>query len=165
MSNTAIGYTQKGEWLEYTVFVAEKGTYELQANVASGTSNSSYKFYIDDKSITKDVTVPNTGDWETFELVKTEVSLPYGEHVLKLEVTGDYFDMDYMNFVLKESTGTVLTSSSENALNGVYEVYNTLGCRLNNVTVVNGKLNLKNGVYILKNTTTNQVTKIVVTNK
>ncbi len=73
--------------------------------------------------------------------------------------------MDYMNFVLKSATGESLIAASEKTLNGVYEVYNALGCRLKNVTIVNGKLNLSNGVYMLKNTATNQVTKIVVTNK
>lgn len=164
MSNTAIGYTQKGEWLEYTIFVSDEGKYEMQAKVASGNSTASFKLYIDDKAITSTVSVPNTGDWETFETVKEEVTLPYGEHVLKLEITGDYLDMDYMNFVLKEATGTKLTSA-DNTLNGVYEVYNTLGCRLNNVTIVNGKLNLSNGVYMLKNTANDKVTKVVITNK
>ena len=166
MDNKAIGYTQKGEWLEYTVFVEDEGSYELQANVASGNNTSSFKLYLDDKAITKEISVPKTGeDWSTFELVKADVELPYGEHILKLEVTNDYFDMDYMNFVLKSATGESLIAASEKTLNGVYEVYNALGCRLKNVTIVNGKLNLSNGVYMLKNTATNQVTKIVVTNK
>ena len=104
MNNTAIGYTQKGEWIEYTVDVKATGLYGFSAKVASGSDGSSFKLYMDDKSITDVISVPNTGDWETFTTVNEDgISLESGEHVLKLEITGDWLDMDFMEFSLTES--------------------------------------------------------------
>lgn len=163
MNNTAIGYTQSGEWIEYTVFVENSGKYEMQAKVASGNDNSSFKLYMDNKAITSEVAVPNTGDWETFTTVKKEVDLQYGEHVLKLEITGDWVDMDYMNFVLKTPTG-VEVYNSDNTLDGDYEVYTVLGTRLNDICIHNGIINLQRGIYILKNVKTNNYKKVIVTN-
>lgn len=113
MSNTAIGYTQKGEWIEYTVNIAKEGKYTMSAAVASGNDNSAFKLYIDNKAITGTVAVPNTGDWETFTTVKEEVQLPSGEHVLKLEIVSDWLDMDYMRFDDENSANGFKVISSD----------------------------------------------------
>ena len=113
MSNTAIGYTQKGEWIEYTVNIAKEGKYTMSAAVASGNDNSAFKLYIDNKAITGTVAVPNTGDWETFTTVKEDVQLPAGEHVLKLEIVSDWLDMDYMRFDDENSANGFKVISSD----------------------------------------------------
>lgn len=111
MNNTAIGYTQKGEWIEYTVNVEKGGIYDINARVASGSDGSAFKLYLNDKAITGDMKVPNTGDWSVFTTVTEEgVKLEKGEQVLKLEITGDWVDMDYMEFTLTES-GTEIVKS------------------------------------------------------
>ncbi|MCQ2234633.1 MAG: carbohydrate-binding protein [Paludibacteraceae bacterium] len=109
MSNTAVGYTQVGEWLEYTVDVAEDGDYIVESRVASGSDGSAFTLYMDNNFIIPGadgtpggfVKVPNTGDWSEYTTVKTKLNkLTKGTHVLKLEITGDWVDIDYLNFKL-----------------------------------------------------------------
>lgn len=163
MSNTAIGYTQKGEWLKYTVKVEKGGLYEMSAYVASGADASSFQLYIDDEPITGEVAVPNTGDWSTYTTVTESVgTLTEGEHVLKLAITGDWVDIDYLRFAPANTTGVASVESNSMISNGEYAVYDILGARLKNCIVVDGDINLDRGIYLLKNLQTNKVVKVVV---
>ncbi len=91
-----VGYNQAGEWLEYTVNVKEAGDYTMFASVATDNSTASFTLSIDDKSIAE---VPVSGDsWDDFVKVKANVTLPAGEHILRFTITGDWFDIDYMQF-------------------------------------------------------------------
>ena len=98
----ALGYTQTGEWLEYTVEVKKDGDYDITANVAAGNSTSAFKLYIDEKSITDAVTLPQTADnkWDMYKTidVKDKVALKAGKHVLKLEITANYANIDWIQF-------------------------------------------------------------------
>ena len=98
----ALGYTQTGEWLEYTVDVKADGEYNIDASVAAGNSTSAFKLYIDEKAITDDVSVPQTADnsWDTYKTisVKEKVALKAGKHVLKLEITANYVNIDWIQF-------------------------------------------------------------------
>jgi hypothetical protein len=164
MSNTAIGYTQTGEWLEYTVNVEEAGEYAFEAYVASGADGTSFKLYIDNEAITDIISVPNTGDWETFVSVESEIgALTAGKHILKLEITGDWLDMDYMMFTKEGGVSTDVILVNSDDFNGEFAVYDVLGQYQGLTIVENGKVSLNRGIYLLRNTKTNKVTKIVVT--
>lgn len=100
-----IGYNQKGEWLEYTVNVAEDGDYTMYAAVASD-GGSSFMLSMDGKAITDTVAVPKAvkaeGDtvqnFDEYNKVKANVKLTAGEHILRLSITSDWMDIDYINF-------------------------------------------------------------------
>jgi len=98
----ALGYTQTGEWLEYTVEVKADGEYNVEASVAAGNSTSAFKLYMDDKAITDEISVPQTADnkWDTYKTitVKEGVKLTAGKHVLKLEITANYVNIDWIQF-------------------------------------------------------------------
>ena len=90
-----VGYNQADEWLEYTVNIKEAGDYTMFASVATDNS-ASFTLSVDDKSVAE---VPVSGSsWDDFVKVKANVTLPAGEHILRFTVTGDWFDIDYMNF-------------------------------------------------------------------
>ncbi|HEU4520375.1 MAG TPA: carbohydrate-binding protein, partial [Thermoanaerobaculia bacterium] len=86
---------QTGEWLEYTIHVPQSGTYALEALVSSMFTVS--RFHIDVGGIdrTGRVDVPNTGSWSAFRWVgKSDVSLPAGQHVLRITADAEYFNLD-----------------------------------------------------------------------
>ena len=60
---------QTGEWLEYTISVAQAGTYRLEAHVSSQFSTSRWHAEIDGVNVTGSVAVPTTGLWSTFQWV------------------------------------------------------------------------------------------------
>ena len=96
-----VGYNQADEWLEYTVNVASAGDYTMFAAVASGSTSGSFKLSIDGKDITEEIAVPkNEGEdnFEDFGKVKANVTLPAGEHILRFTVTGNWMDIDYIQF-------------------------------------------------------------------
>lgn len=157
MNATAVGYTQTGEWVEYTVNVEKSGTYSFEAKVASGTDGSSFTLYMDNENIIpgeKSISVPNTGTWEDFTTVKSDLNkLKKGKHILKLEITGDYLDIDNMTFNLVEAddeTGLDDLSTDSFISDGIYKAFDLTGRFVRMVNVYNGQCDeLESGFFIL----------------
>ena len=97
-----VGYNQVGEWLEYTVEVAEAGDYTMFAAVASANATSSFQLAIDGENITDEIAVPQASageeNYDDYSKVKANVTLTAGKHILRFTVTGDWMDIDYINF-------------------------------------------------------------------
>ncbi len=150
-----VGYIQNGEWLEYTVDVAKAGDYTMYAAVASA-GGSKFKLSIDDEDITSDVEVPaatTEGSYDEYAKVSAKVTLPAGQHILRFTATGDWFDVDYFNFVEagEEDPCPDATSCEEpqaiaskvkfaTAAESSYEVFGLTGKFLGRVEVLNGDI-------------------------
>ncbi len=92
-----LGYNQEGEWFEYSVNIKEAGDYTMFASVATDNSTSGFSLSIDGGTIAE---VPTSGtSFDSFDFVKANVTLPEGEHILRMTVTGSWFDVDYFTFV------------------------------------------------------------------
>ena len=104
----AIGYTQAGEWLEYSVNVVTASKFVFRASVADGLEGGGIRLFIDGKAVTDTVAVPQTDDWNTYTLMDGETSeIEKGEHVLRLQFTGAYVNIDWIQFALtKDELGT-----------------------------------------------------------
>lgn len=172
-SPTAIGYTQTGEWLEYTVDIQYEDEYIVESKVASGVNGAAFTFYLDNSFIVPGddgtpggfVKVPNTGDWNTFEIVETKLNkLSKGTHVLKVEITGDWVDIDCFTFRCVNPTGAE-PISAENGLipDDEYNVYDIAGRFVKKITVSQNsyKNSLKSGFYILRNSKGKNYTLLV----
>ena len=91
-----VGHNQEGEWLEYTVNVKEAGDYTMVASVATDNSTAGFSLSVDGNTVAE---VPVSGSsWDEFKDVKATVPLSAGEHVLRVTVTGSWFDVDYFTF-------------------------------------------------------------------
>jgi hypothetical protein len=104
VSNGIGGYKvsnfQTGEWLSYTINVAQAGAYRIEAGAASVFANSLLHVEIDGVNVTGTVAVPNTGLWNTFQFVGTGgVGLAAGVHTLKIVSEQEYFDLDSIRIV------------------------------------------------------------------
>ena len=98
----AVGYTENGEWLKYTVNVKTAGDYSVVARVASASRGSAFHLEMDGKIITDTVKVDSIGSWSDYKEIEFGVaSFGTGEHVLKLVIDGSYVNIDWLNFVLK----------------------------------------------------------------
>ncbi len=121
-----LGWTAKGEWLEYTVNVTESSEYIWTANVATNNSDASFQLYMDDAPITNEIAVKNTGDWNTLDtLCGRTQKLAIGEHVLKIVITGNYFDLDYFDFQTPSTAHVELNNADAEIC--LYEIYNLIG--------------------------------------
>lgn len=113
----AVGYTQKGEWLEYTVNVQAGGKLPFELSYASGMDNTGVQLFMDDEPITDTLALTGTGDFDSYGTFKgtTTKELTEGEHVLKVMVTSDYVNLDWIAF--GESEG-----SAEDIRNGKTDI-------------------------------------------
>ena len=104
----AIGYTQAGEWLEYSVNVVTASKFVFRASVADGLEGGSIRLFIDGKAVTDTIAVPQTDDWNTYTLMDGETSeIEKGDHVLRVQFTGSYVNLDWIQFALtKEELNT-----------------------------------------------------------
>ncbi|MCQ2061946.1 MAG: carbohydrate-binding protein [Fibrobacter sp.] len=103
-----VGYNQTGEWLEYTVNVADDGDYTMTASVASANETSGFKLSMDGKDITEEIAVPKgegEDNYDDYKDVEATVKLTKGEHILRFTVTGDWMDIDYINFAKAGENG------------------------------------------------------------
>ncbi|SIO29152.1 Endo-1,4-beta-xylanase, GH35 family [Fibrobacter sp. UWB11] len=98
-TGVALGYNTTGDWYEYTINVAEAGDYTAVASVAT-EGTGAFTLSLDGKSLAE-FEVSGTS-YDDFSDVKKKVTLPAGKHVLRLDVTQQYFDIDYINFVKGE---------------------------------------------------------------
>ena len=105
-SGYAIGYTQSGEWLEYTVDVKEAGTYAFDAYVSSGVTTSSFSLSLSTADglvpLTDEVSVPcvKANSWDTYRALHGRLLIPLeeGEQILRLSITGSQCNIDRIVF-------------------------------------------------------------------
>lgn len=94
-----IGWVAAGEWLEYTVDVANSGTYDIDFRTASLSNGGTIHVEIDGEDVTGAVTLPVTGAWQTYQTTtKTGVSLSEGEHVMRLSLDASGFNLNWVKF-------------------------------------------------------------------
>ena len=151
----AVGYTQKGEWLEYTVNVQAGGKLPFELSYASGMDNTGVRLFMDDEPITDTLVLTGTGDFDTYGTFKgtTTKELTEGEHVLKVLVTSDYVNLDWIAFGESEGSAEDIRNGTtgivpKNALNdagaagmanafaraaGSYRVFDLMGSELGNI--------------------------------
>jgi hypothetical protein len=65
-----IGWTRAGEWLVYTVEVAESGTYDLEIPVASNKAGGAFHIEADGVDVTGPITIPDTGGWAVLKTIR-----------------------------------------------------------------------------------------------
>ena len=175
--NYALGYTQAGEWVEYSVNVKADGDYYVTAHVASGNETSAFELLLDDKELVKSTTVPKTGeDWETYkDLSLGKVTLSKGEHILRLSITSDYANIDWLRFSVNEngdepdptSLKTKFQLNDVSETYGVFDVNGVLVGRINAMTkddVVRMTKNVarQGGIYFVKSLKTAKSYRISV---
>ena len=95
----AIGFTNEGEWIEYTVNVEKAATYSVAIQMATATENAGVQLFIDDKAVTDSIIATQGEDWSSYSAVQAKVGeLSAGEHVLKMLIVGNYVNIDWLKF-------------------------------------------------------------------
>ena len=114
-----IGYTQKNEWLKYTVNVQETGFYNFKFRYATEQAGGKPRFFLDDVDFAGDVTLGSTGGWNNFVFqTVTNKYIEAGTHVLKILVDGNAsYNMSSIEFLKSTEaipTFNVLSASTNN---------------------------------------------------
>jgi hypothetical protein len=91
-----IGWTDYGDWAEYKIHVENSGTYNLEARV-SGANSGLIDFLIDNE-VAVTVSTPNTGGWQNWTTLSAAINLEAGDHILKMFVKNDGFNINWISF-------------------------------------------------------------------
>lgn len=129
----AIGYTEKDEWTEYTVNIDETNEYDITAYVSNGGEVEGFKLYLDDQLLTDPFTIPEIcTDWSVYQEVTVgTVSMEKGKHILKLQIVGNYVNIDWIKFEIHNATGLKNTcqNDSDDLLDNA-ELYDLTGTQV-----------------------------------
>lgn len=143
---TVIGYTAQGEWLDYTVNVAQAGEYEYEATVSSGNDGAAFSLsVIKDGQMTQlaNVKVPKTGDndWSKYKTVKGKLSKPLeaGEQTLRITIEGAYANIDKIEIKSTE-TGIRSVKTGDSSQETVYNLAGQkVNSRYKGIVIQDGK--------------------------
>lgn len=109
-----IGWTEPGEWLEYTVSCEKDTAMDIQLRVACTAPGDKIKFKLNNQSLAT-VYLPNTGEFYNYQTVTVKnITIAKGENqIVRLEFLGNLFNLDWLNFVKSSVTGIDEVNSHE----------------------------------------------------
>ena len=168
-TGVALGYNNTGDWYEYTINVAEAGEYTAIASVAT-EGEGAFTLSIDGEVI-GEFTV--TGEsYDSFSNVSKKVTLPAGKHILRMDVTKEYFDIDYIEFTKGDITAIAQKVELDNNSRQDYHVFDQNGVHMGVLTaygfdaakeILQSSSAVKaSGIYYLRSRTTGQMQSVKV---
>ena len=99
-----VGWTATGEWMKYTVDVAETGVYDIQIRRASGGNGGSVHFRAGNSELTSSYYLPPTNGWQSWQTtIVPDVILHEDDTELYFYVDQGGFNVSSFKFV---NTGT-----------------------------------------------------------
>ena len=93
-----IGWTQTGEWMQYTVQVPSTGLYDLKIRTAGGAGQLLVK--ANGTDISPAINIPTSGGsqiWQT--IMVSGINLTAGTNTLRLQIQAGGFNINYFQFV------------------------------------------------------------------
>jgi len=110
-----VGYILSGEWLEYTVNVAESTKYDLDLRVATDGAGDIFHIEMDNVDITGAIVVPDTKGWQNWVTVTVPgIDLTAGQKIMRI-----VFETDYMNLNWVEFKKTIVTNLESEQMEAV----------------------------------------------
>ncbi|MDH7446759.1 carbohydrate-binding protein [Aquimarina sp. 2201CG14-23] len=112
-----VGWIAAEEWLAYDInATASSNNYDIDFLVASPNGNGSFHLELDGVSITDVLPVPNTGDWQNYQVIEVNnIVISNGSHQLRI-----VFDSSGLNIDKIELEASI-ESTGENGCSGVAE--------------------------------------------
>jgi len=113
-----VGWTEAGEWLQYTVDVKTAGTYDIRFRVATTQSNRAMHLKVDGRDVTGRINVPNTGGWQQWQTVTVaNIALEAGQRVFRLHTDAGPFNINFFEGVLRAANQAPVTAITSPAAN------------------------------------------------
>jgi poly(3-hydroxybutyrate) depolymerase len=183
-----LGYIGDGSWVEYAIENNTSETdYQIDFRLASQNTRGIIEFYMDEIKIDT-VSSPITGEWQVYQSVTKDISIPQGKHYLKVVAAKAGFNINYFD-VHKILTGVPeikvtnirifpnpvseeMTINSPGFMHNQIEIFDATGNLViskatESETMLSMPVHLANGVYVVKisNETQYQLERIIISNK
>ena len=99
-----LSYMHQGDYAKYLVHVGESGKYNIKARVSSSYSGGLFNLVLSndssDDTILNNFQVPNTGGWQNWQTIEMDFELMQGSYELTMNVTGNEFNLNWIEFDL-----------------------------------------------------------------
>ena len=114
-----VGWTQKGEWLKYTVEIQETAFYNINFRYATEQTGGKIKLLINDVDVSGGISLGNTGGWTNFvDEYKEGIYLEQGTHVLTVLIDSNpAFNMSSIAFEKSNDTSNAFDVLSAITIN------------------------------------------------
>lgn len=94
-----VGWTEDGEWLEYTLLVDSTAAYDLEIRSASGSGGATVHFEVNNTMVTPEIKLPGTSGWQNWRTTKTSgVLLEKGVQKIKVVFEKGGSNFNYFKF-------------------------------------------------------------------
>jgi hypothetical protein len=101
-----VGWTETGEWMEYTIDSIKADKYDIRLRVGSAITGAQVRVKLDGAALGT-ISVPNLGNWNDKQIVAISgVTLAAGTNkILRLEIAGSGADINWIEVVKAATTG------------------------------------------------------------
>jgi hypothetical protein len=101
-----VGWTETGEWLEYTIDSVKADKYDINLRCGSAVAGAQVRVKLDGTTLGT-ITVPNLGNWNDKQTMTIAgVTLAAGTtKILRLEIAGGGADVNWIEFAKATATG------------------------------------------------------------
>lgn len=93
-----VGWIVTGEWINYTVDVAEAGDYEISVRAATPNDDAAFHIEVDGVDAAGSIVIGNTTGYQVWADEKVSVGLGAGEQVITFVVDNGGFNINYIEF-------------------------------------------------------------------
>ncbi len=97
-----VGWIDAGDWMSYDntfVSIPETGTYIIEYRVASAVGGGSLAFEEAGGPAYASLAIPNTGGWQTWTSVKSNVTLNAGTHKFGIKANAGGWNLNWFRII------------------------------------------------------------------
>ncbi|MDN5290759.1 MAG: endoglucanase [Anaerophaga sp.] len=95
-----VGWTEDGEWMQYTVTSDSAVAGQFNIRYASNQSGAKVHLEIDGIPVTKNISLPSTGGWQNWETIHiNDVIIPQGTINFKFVINSGGVNLNYFSFM------------------------------------------------------------------
>jgi len=96
----SVGWTNPGEWMEYTVTIASYGSYKFQPLSATTVTGAALHINVDGVNVTGQMNLPNTNAWGSYAATSSQpVTLSAGPHIVRVAIDAGGFLLDSVDVI------------------------------------------------------------------
>ncbi|HVD96827.1 MAG TPA: carbohydrate-binding protein, partial [Cytophagaceae bacterium] len=96
-NTNTVGWTQTGEWMQYTVQVLTSGSYTVKVRAAG--NGGKLTLSSDGATLLSNATINGTGGWDTWQTMTIgTVNLTAGTHTLRVTIAAEGYNINYLEF-------------------------------------------------------------------
>lgn len=103
-----VGWTEDGEWMQYSMVSDSTAVYKLTVRHSSGFEGSKFQIVVNGATVTEELSLPGTGGWQSWQTTTFEnVVIPAGNIKIKYIITQGGSNLSYFKFSEPKSAASI----------------------------------------------------------